>query len=97
MPAAPLAKATRITDEKLQHIARETMSAHFLRHRSAGATRASGPEEFYGFRPQDVAEIFLHKHGFGRGVWFRLKDGRVIDVHSRPSDRDRAWYVTSAH
>ncbi len=97
MPAAPLAKRTRIPDEKLQHIARETMSAHFLRHRSAGATRASGPEEFYGFRPEDVAAIFLHKHGFGRGVWFNLKDGRVIDVHGRPSDRDRAWYVTSAH
>ena len=97
MPAAPLAKGNRIPDEKLQHIARETMSAHFLRHRSAGATRASGPEEFYGFRSEDVAAIFLHKHGFGRGVWFNLKDGRVIDVHGRPSDRDRAWYVTSAH
>jgi hypothetical protein len=97
MPAAPLAKGDRIPDEKLQHIARETMSAHFLRHRSAGATRASGPEEFYGFRPEDVVAIFLHKHGSGRGVWFNLKDGRVIDVHGRPAERDRSWYVTSAH
>ena len=71
-------------DQKLRYTARETMSAHFLRHRNMGATRASGSEEFYGFRPQDVAEIFIHKHGFVRGVWFPLKD-------------DRAWYVSTAH
>jgi len=95
--ARPLAKRSFISFEHLHQMARETMSAPFLRQRNAGTTRARGPEELYGFRPEDVAEMYLHKHGVGRGVWFRLKDDRVIDAQGKPSERDRAWYVTSAH
>jgi len=95
--ARPLAKRSFIPLEQLHQMARETMSAHFLRLRDAGKTRASGPEAFYGFQPEDVAEMFLHKHGVGRGVWFRLKDARVIDAQGKPSEPDRVWYVTSAH
>ena len=57
------------------------MHAHFGRLWETGkAGKARTPEEFYGFRPKDVVEMHFHKHGFGRGVWYRLKDGRVIEA-----------------
>jgi len=97
MTARPLAKRNFIPFEQLHQMARETMSAHFLRLRDAGKTGASGPQEFYGFRPEDVAEMHLHKQGFGRGVWYRLTDGRVFDAAGKPSHPERYWYVSTAH
>jgi hypothetical protein len=97
MPASPLANQRFITSEHLQQMARETMSAHFLRLRESGNTNAIGPEEFYGFRATDVAEMHSRKQGWGRGVWYRLKDGRVIDALGKPSHPERYWYVSNAH
>lgn len=97
MTASPLAKRTAISAEQLHQMARENMSAHFVALRNASRTRARSLEEFYGFRPEDVAALHLHKHGVGRGVWFRLKDGRVVDGYGKPAEREHAWYVTSAH
>ena len=97
MTAAPLAKNRVISMVQLHQMARETMSANFLRLRAAGKTRASCSEEFYGFRPEDVAELHLRKHGFGPGVWYRLKDSRVFDAAGKPSHPERYWYVSSAH
>jgi hypothetical protein len=73
------------------------MSANFLRLREAWKTQANGPEELYGFRPEDVAEMHLNKQGFGRGLWYRLKDGRVFDAAGQPSRPERYWYVSSTH
>jgi len=92
-----LAKQRVVPVEELHLMARETMSANFLRLRDAGKTKAGGPEELYGFRPEDVAEMHLTKQGFGRGLWYRLKDGRVIDAAGRPSDQERYWYVSNTH
>lgn len=97
MNARPLAKNRPLSAEQMQQMARENMGAHFVVLRNAGRTRARNPEEFYGFRPEDVAALHLHKHGVGRGVWFRLKDGRVIDAYGKPAERDRVWYVSSRH
>jgi len=86
-----------IPDEELHSVAREAMREHFELLRAKGRTDAQAPEEFYGFTPEDVAEIHFHKQGFGRGVWYRLKDGRVINALGNQSDPERYWYVSSAH
>jgi hypothetical protein len=86
-----------IPDDELHEVARETMQAHLHRLRVTGKTEAHEPEEFYGFRAEDVTEMHFHKHGIGRGVWYRLKDGRVIDAIGKPSEPDRIWYVSPAH
>jgi hypothetical protein len=97
MPARPLAKILPITPEQMRQMALENMRGNFLLLRNAGRARARSPEEFYGFLPEDVLEIHLYKQGFGNGVWFRLRDGRVRDTHGRPSHPERYWYVSSAH
>jgi hypothetical protein len=73
------------------------MSANFIRLREAGKTQAGGPDELYSFRPEDVAEMHLNKQGSGRGLWYRLKDGRVFDAAGQPSQAERYWYVSSTH
>ena len=70
-----------------------TMHAHYVVLRTKRKTRARTAEELYGFRDVDVVEMFFYKHGFGRGVWYRLKDGRVIDAFGKTSRRNRAWYI----
>jgi hypothetical protein len=69
-------------------------------HRSAQdqrATPAATPEEFYGFTPEDVVHVHLYKQGVGKGVWFRLNDGRVFDVLGQPSQPEAHWYDDQAH
>jgi len=97
MPAASQPRQRIIDDNELHKIARETMQAHFTRLRERGKTGSATPEELYGFRPEEVIEMHFHQHGFGRGVWYRLKDGRVIDALGKPAHRERHWYVSSAH
>lgn len=90
--------ATSVTAEKMRLWASEAMRRQFLHLRNRGKARgAATPEEFYGFNAGDVTDLYFHKHGFGRGLWFRLKDGRVIDFRGQPSQPDRAWYVAPAH
>jgi hypothetical protein len=97
MPPSPRPNKRIIPDEDLHAVARETMREHFQRLRTKGKTDTRAPEEFYGFMPEEVAEIHFHKQGFGRGVWYRLKDGRVIDALGKQSEREHYWYVSSAH
>jgi hypothetical protein len=93
----PVLRWRMIPDDELHRIARETMRGHVDELRTKGKTQAREPEEFYGFRAEDVSEMHFHKHGIGRGVWYRIKDGRVIDAVGKPSEPDRIWYVSSAH
>jgi hypothetical protein len=53
-----------------------------------GGTTASSPEEYFGFHHKEVRAIHFHKQGTGEGLWFRLRDGRVIDEVARASIRD---------
>src|SRR6185369_3471559 len=78
MAALPQRRA--IPDDHLHDVARNTMRAHFIVMREKGKTAAEEPEQFYGFRAEDVTDIHFNKQGFGRGIWYRLQDGRVIDV-----------------
>ena len=78
--------------EKLDVVPR-VMRAYFVVLRTLGRTKAETPEELYGFRALDVSELHFYKAGFGRGLWYRLKDGRVLDSLGRPSRRDRISYA----
>ena len=87
-----------IPDEVLRNIAHETMHRHFRALSDKGKNRGAGtPEKFYGFRAGDVDEMHFHKHGFGEGVWYRLKDGRVIDALGNASEPERLWYTKKAN
>jgi hypothetical protein len=82
----------------MQNIAGDTMRAHFQLLAAKGqAGTARSAEEFYGFHPQDVEEMHFHKHGAGRGVWYRLKDDSVIDAMGVRSESDRHWYGSVAN
>jgi hypothetical protein len=78
---------------KLAQMAGASMRAHFVVLKIQGKADTSTPEEFYGFKPADVSEMHFRKRGAGRGLWFRLKDGRVIDAFGRRSRRARTWYA----
>ena len=97
MTARPLPKLHAVSADQMLKMVGQNMAAHFALLHKTGRSRARCPEEFYGFRPEDVVELHLYKQGFGRGVWFRLRDGRVIDAHGKPSHPERYWYVSSAH
>ena len=54
-------------------------------------------EIVFGFSPSEIEGIHTHKIGVGDGVWFRLKDGRVIGGDREESDPDPALYDTVAN
>lgn len=62
---------------------------------SAGTT--VDPCTYFGFSPDDVAQIHTHKKGVGDGVWFRLQDGRVIDKYGTTAEGDRSFYDTAGN
>ncbi len=49
-------------------------------------------EAVFGFSPNEVEGIHTHKTGIGDGVWFRLKDGRVISGFREESDPNPNLY-----
>jgi hypothetical protein len=78
-----------------------TMENLFQLNRSVGLTSVGIKEEFYGFRSSDVCLLHYSKVGFrGRGLWFRLHDGRVFDasaIEQKGRDADPAWYDVVMH
>ncbi len=92
MPVSRTKISRHLVTEKLEVVTR-IMRAYFVVLRTLGRTKAETPEELYGFRAPDVSEIHFYKAGFGRGLWYRLKDGRVLDSLGRPSRRDRISYA----
>ena len=85
------------TDRKkrLHEMAAHSLGMWFAHIRGRGETSARTPEEFYGFRAEDVAEIHYRKRGQGRGFWYRLNDGRVVDAAGKPSETDRTCYPSA--
>ena len=53
-----------------------------------------GNELFWPFDVQQVEGMHSHKIGYGDGVWFRLKDGRVFNRFGEETDPDPALYDT---
>jgi len=73
----------------------------FQLNRHVGLTDADTKEEFYRFRSSDVAMLHYSKVGFrGRGVWFRLHDGRVFDaagIEQQGREADPVMYDVVMH
>ena len=98
MPTIAELPSDEVPEAVRHEIARKAMSAHFCILRAKGKTcEALDPEQFYGFRPADVVEIHFYKQGFGKGLWYRLKDGRVISALGKPSNPERYWYLSDVH
>lgn len=73
------------------------MEKHFQVKKELGLTQALSKEMFYGFCYRDIARVHFHKQGFGPGVFFRLRDGRVIDTAARRHESDPVWYDATTH
>ncbi|TAL29526.1 MAG: hypothetical protein EPN97_13275 [Alphaproteobacteria bacterium] len=61
-------------------VIRAAMHTQFLELRRAKGTDAQTAEEHYPFRAEDVEDMYFNRGSMGKGVWFRLKDGRIFDV-----------------
>ena len=68
------------------------MAKHHRQGVLLGYTAASTPEEYFGFRDDQVEIVHFHKAGVGSGVWFRLNCGRVVDEVAIPACRDPGLY-----
>lgn len=61
-------------------VIRAVMHTQFHELRAAGEAIAVKPEDHYAFTAEEVEDLYFNRGGFGKGVWFRLKDGRIFDV-----------------
>ncbi len=71
------------------------MARAFLMSRAVGkgSMEAQTKEEFFGFTCADIEAIHSRKLGLqGVNLFFRLRDGRVIDGFSRSHEPDPALY-----
>ena len=70
---------------KLRCVFNELMRKHHRQGVLLGHTTAASAEEYFGFRSKDVKAIHSHKLGSGKGLWFRLQCGRVVDEVAMPT------------
>jgi len=75
----------------------EVMEKYFRVNKELGLTEAVSKEEYFGFQDEDVAKVHFHKQGYGAGLFFRLRDSRVIDVAAESHDPDPIWYDATTH
>lgn len=59
-----------------------------VRHRHGLTPTLDG----FPFFSVEVQEVHHHKIGEGRGLWFRLRDGRVFNDRGRITDSDPLLY-----
>jgi len=77
---------------KLRCVFNDLMRKHHRQSLMLGGTTASSPEEFFGFDHKQVQTVHSHKKGLGKGTWFRLACGRVVDEVADASCRDPELY-----
>jgi hypothetical protein len=73
------------------------MEKHFAVHKGVGLTEAESKEEFFGFKASEVEMVHHWKMGAGSGVYFRLRDGRVVDTSAQEHDPNPFWYDQTTH
>jgi hypothetical protein len=73
------------------------MDRYFRYFKILNGTSAKTKEQFYGFAASDVLTFHSHKQGLGAGLYYRLRDGRVVDAGGRPHDPDPIWYDAKTH
>jgi hypothetical protein len=86
-----------IPAETMERCCAFTMEKWYVMSIGLGLTSARSKEEFYGFRASDIVEVHVWMMGFGRGLFFRLRDGRVFDAAARQHDPDPALYDQTVH
>jgi hypothetical protein len=77
---------------KLSTVFKDLMRKHHRQAVLLGGDMASTPEEFFGFHYRQVKTVHFHKQGVGKGIWFRLCCGRVIDDIAKPCQNDPELY-----
>ena len=75
----------------------KAMERYFLINKQLGLTAARTKEEFYGFEVCQVWKIHLHKQGSGRGVYYRLISGAVVDSAGDRHEWDETLYDQTTH
>ncbi len=72
----------RLQDDIFAKYARAVMMSEL------GSRREADPDlklpDIFPFTPDQVAAMYLYQDG-EEGVWFRLKDGRMFDMHGQPA------------
>jgi hypothetical protein len=81
---------------KLRCVFNDLMRKHHRQGVLLGQTTAATAETYFGFHAGEVERVHLHKQGIGKGVWFRLRCGRVIDETARPCRADALLYDHAA-
>jgi hypothetical protein len=66
-------------------------------NKGLGLTEAASKEQFYGFEAGDIVRVYFHKQGFGAGLFFRLRDGRVIDSCACEHNGNPILYEETMH
>jgi len=69
------------------------MTNMVTRKLQAGVAKSADPVRFYGFTAAEVIGLHFWKRHAAESVWFRLRDGRVIDSDGNPSESDLSHYV----
>ena len=82
---------------KLNVVFNELMRMNHRQSVLLGGTTASSPEEFFGFHHRQVQTVHFNKQGVGRGIWFRLRCGRVVDEVARACRRNPELYDEAAN
>jgi hypothetical protein len=82
---------------KLRTVFNELMKRHYRQAVLLGGSTAASAEEFFGFHHKQVKAVHTHMQGAGKGVWFRLRCGRVIDEVARPCPGDPGLYDLAAN
>lgn len=74
------------------------LERQFQINKRLALTDAETREGFFGFTGRDVVAIHYTKRGFPfKGLFFRLRDGRVFDAAARPHEPDRCLYDATTH
>ena len=81
---------------KLSAVFNELMRKHHRQAVLLGGSRASTPEEFFCFHHNQVKMVHFHKCGVGKGIWFRLHCGRVVDEAANAAIRELDMYDDAA-
>lgn len=80
----------QIINNQIRTLAEEGALDHLMPDPDRGYTC----QAVFGFNPWDVDGIHTHKQGHGDGLWFRLRDGQVVDACGEASESDPALYDT---
>ena len=81
--AVPIEQRETLADAELLQSCEFATEKWFQMSKGLGLTSAATKEEFYGCRVSDIVDVPIRVVGFCEVVYFRLRDGRIIDLMAR--------------